>query len=809
MRVNKGKNAHSLRILPALAVFFIAPRTAWTQSELPSPFTDIPVVDADGGEGNPAAMGFDPVREFALTYANDTTGSGSLFDAGTFGLAGRYGGFAAGVHMAFRNGDYFGDEARFSQALPLRILGSSLGAQFHYTTGNSSGKIRLGLDLGWQAAPLPQLRLGYYTRDLFGSGPKPQLQHRFAAGICPFGHRVGASGRLELGGGSEMHADHFDPYAFVRMPLGGALNLWGWFAPRGNRFSLGVSATLGTNSRLGIASGKKSVGIRWVASRSSTPRYVSFGRCARELDLNHPVSMPGMPEGWFGGEDVDLASLSRRFDFLEQDAMADVIVLRLGRMRATFATAEEIHDRILPLHSLGKHVFAYLDADVSPMNYLVASAADRIAVHPQGHFAVRGFSAEITFYKGLLDKIGVEAQFLRHGKSKSFAEPFTRTDLSPEARANLSELMESEWSLYLRKVSAARGIPEEKLRAWLARGEIDLDSAHAHGLIDTLLQSDEVAAAAMGSGTKACTEPAENSAGDPRWGNPEEVALIALNGEIHSGTSRAHGLFGGETMGAETAVALLRKVRGSRMRAVVLRLDSPGGMVQASDQIAREIDLLRRDGKKVVVSVGGTAASGAYYIACRADAIVAEPGSVVGSIGVLWGKVVTRGAYAKLGLTRDGVQTSPHADAVSSARPWTEDEIAVAQRELDRFYATFLDQVREGRRGKVKDLDLAAEGRVFTGIKAKELGLVDTLGGLDMALDLAAHLAGLHDWKSRRVERIYPQAEFHLFQPGYSLLGLNLGPSLPLDEIAAQLEEWEQPRLWALDPASMATGFMR
>jgi protease-4 len=526
------------------------------------------------------------------------------------------------------------------------------------------------------------------------------------------------------------------------------------------------------------------------------------------LDLNQTVTLQSHPNAWFGESGQDLQQLLRRFDYLEKDRDARFIVLRLGRMRADFATAGEIRTRILRLRQSGKRVLAYLDPAVSPMNYFVASAADKVAAHPGGYFGVAGFASEVTFYKGFLDKIGVEAQFLRHGKYKSFVEPFTRADLSPEAESNLRDLLEGWWTHYVRAVSSARRIPENRLRAFFDRGEIDLDSARVHGLIDTLMHPDELAASfGQGKDLRLCPAEEEGPGLDTRWGRPEPVALVAWNGEITSGRSRARGLFGGESIGEETAVATLRALRrSSRVKAVVLRLDSPGGLAQASDRIAREIDLLRKEGKKVVVSVGGAAASGAYYFACRADAIVAEPASVVGSIGVVWGKAVTRGLYDKLGLTRDGLGTAPHADAGSSARPWTEEEKAVLQKHLDRFYAEFLEKVREGRHGKVKNLDSAAEGRVFTGAKALELGLVDQLGGLQTALDEAAKLAKLPAWKSRQIQRVESSGSWSV---AGSVQAMGLASTPPWEEVAAWLKEWGQPQVWALDPALAALALPR
>ncbi len=775
-----------------------AAQVAWPQGELPAPFAGIPVVDAVGS-GNPAS-GRDG-RDFVLSVAGDSVGYNHAWEAQTWGLAGRWNGFTAAYRLAMSAGDYAGENFFLGQSLPLGALGR-LGADWRFADRDGG---QAAFDFGWQAEPLPELRLGYVLRDAVDLADKPPLEHEWALGLRPWGRRVDALGGLEWGGGATIQRAHWHPYTFAQLPVARGLGLWGYWAPRSGRIAASLTAALSPTAHLGLGTTPRhEPGFRLDWSQPPTPKYLVSTGCVREVDLNHPIVMDAREPGWFASGGLDWEHLLQRLDFLENDPTAKVVVLRLGNLRADFATAEELHDRILRLRARGKRVFAYLEPEITPMNYLVASAADRVAAQPQGYFAVPGFAAEVTFYKGLLDKIGIEAQFLRHGKAKSFVEPFTRTGFTPASRENLRQLLNGWWDEYVTEVSSARGLSADSLRAFLDRGEIDLDSARAQGLIDTLLQPDQVAAAAAGSAAPVCKENATEIAGDSRWSAAAPIAVAALNGEITAGESRARGLFGGETMGAETVVRLLERLRhqGS-VRAVVLRLDSPGGEVEASDRIAREIDLLRRDGKKVVVSVGGEAASGAYYVACRADAIVAEPGAVVGSIGVLWGKVVTQGLYGKLGLTREDLKTAPHADALSGARPWTPEEVAVLQRHLDRFYAEFLAQVKERRGSKITDLDSAAEGRVFTGTQGLRLGLVDTLGGLELAERVAAKMAGIPLWEATKITRYYSPAGF----PDWGNVGAVLGIRAPSlwDDLAAGLEEWSHPQLWALDPALAAT----
>ena len=323
--------------------------------------------------------------------------------------------------------------------------------------------------------------------------------------------------------------------------------------------------------------------------------------------------------------------------------------------------------------------------EVTPLNYYLASAADVIAVQPGGHFAVGGFSSEVMFYRGFFDKVGVQPQFLRHGRYKSFEEPYTRKSLSPEARGNLEAYLASSWGYYLDAVSASRRMTRDSVAKVLASGDIDLGHARRAGLIDTLVDQDQLRELAGGKGAGWIRLDGE-AVRDGSWEIQPRIALVVVRGDMVMGRSAPGWLGSPELAGARSVADQLKRARKDpEIKAVVLRVDSPGGSAQAADIMAREVELLRKAGKPVIASVGHMAASGGYYLICGADRIYSSHNSALGSIGILWGKFVLKGLYDKLGLATETVKTTPHADASSMSRPWDSAEVEILQRHMDQL----------------------------------------------------------------------------------------------------------------------------
>ncbi len=442
----------------------------------------------------------------------------------------------------------------------------------------------------------------------------------------------------------------------------------------------------------------------------------------------------------------------------KRDDRVKGIFLDLSMVNAGMTTLKEIRDKLVEFRGeSGKPVIAFADM-YSQRSYYLASVADQVYLVPQGDLDFRGLRSETMYYTGLFEKLGIEMQFIRgsDNKFKSFGEAYTRKDMSPASREQTTALLNGIWSEFIADIAAQRGLDTAKVNAiaagMLVRGAND---AVAQGMVDSLLYRDQVLAnlkqrlgldagkdiefLGMGKYTKAYVPKAQVAVDAKEAGaRKQKVAVIFAQGDIIDGES-TDGSIGGATISA--AVRKARK--DTTVKAIVLRVNSPGGSGLASDVIWREMVLAKAE-KPVVVSMGDVAASGGYYISCAADKIYAEPTTITGSIGVFGMIPNMKGFFNnKLGLTFDGVQTHKYAGMMTVNRPLTQEEKDIFQTFIDRFYGVFTQRVADGRNMPVAQVDSVGQGRVWTGVMAKQLGLVDELGGLEAATKEAATLAGL------------------------------------------------------------------
>ena len=341
----------------------------------------------------------------------------------------------------------------------------------------------------------------------------------------------------------------------------------------------------------------------------------------------------------------------------------------------------------------------------------------------------------MSFYRGTLDKLGIEAQFEGVGKYKNAPNQFTERSFTEPHREQMEALVGSLFDTYVAGVAEGRRLEGPVVRTIIDQGPFRAEEARAAGLVDELLYRDQVEERVPGQRL----DPARyvrSSRGFGLDGRPK-IALVYAVGDIVPGESQSSP-FGGGLAGADTIVRGLRQAReDSTVRAIVLRVDSPGGSGTASDAIWREVALARRV-KPVVASMGDYAASGGYYVAMGADEIAAQPGTITGSIGVFSGKFSLRGLYGKLGVSQETVRRGHNATLFSSWEPWSPEERARVRDLNEAFYATFVAKAAEGRKKKPAEIEAVAQGRVWTGREALAAGLVDRLGGLDAALVAAA-----------------------------------------------------------------------
>jgi protease-4 len=436
------------------------------------------------------------------------------------------------------------------------------------------------------------------------------------------------------------------------------------------------------------------------------------------------------------------------------------LVAKVGDPKMTLARAQELRDAVLAFAASGKPTVAWADTFGESSNatvpYLLASAFGEIWLQPSGELNLLGVAAEVQFVRGVLDKLDVDPQMGQRYEYKNAADRLLATEFTHAHRESSDRLAESAWEQVVAAVAAGRRMTEDAVRDLADQGTLFADEAHKGGLVDHLGYRDEVYTSvrrALGGDVQllfadkwapATSLPARVTK-QLTGRNTPGVALVEGFGGIVTGRSRRTPLQG-PVMGSDTIAAAFRAaVRDEKVRAIVFRVDSPGGSAVASDTVWREVLCAREAGKPVVVSMGAVAGSGGYYVACSADTIVAEPGTITGSIGVLGGKFVTAGLTDKIGLSYDAVAHGEHARMYSTKRRFDDTEWERINLWLDRVYADFTGKVAEGRGMTQEQVHEVAKGRVWTGADAKPRGLVDELGGLETALQIARAKAGLPD----------------------------------------------------------------
>ncbi|MFM8559247.1 MAG: signal peptide peptidase SppA [bacterium] len=438
------------------------------------------------------------------------------------------------------------------------------------------------------------------------------------------------------------------------------------------------------------------------------------------------------------------------------DHAVEGIVLHIRNVEWGWARVHEMAGALREFRASGKPVYASLDGG-GEAEYLLASAASLVSMPPISTLWIDGLTASATFYGTGLTRIGVRPNFARVGRYKSAVEAYTRDSLSVEAREELEVLVDDLYGLFVDSVAVARGLERASVVRLVDGGPYTGREALAKGLLDTLLSVAELDSLATGSQSeKHGRQSFAKYARSGTDGTGEHIALLVAEGEIVDGRSRDSGPFGGRTVGDETLVEALREIgEDDAIRAVVLRVDSPGGSGDASDAVWQELMRLRRT-KPVVVSMGDLAAAGGYYLACAGDAIVAGPGTITGSIGVFGGKFNVLGLYHKLGLNVETVSRGRHAEILSPYSDFSPEELELFQRSLDQFYQVFLGRVAQGRDMTPAQVDSVAQGRVWSGRSAKDLGLVDATGGLMAALAIARERADLPA-DAELVLEVYPR----------------------------------------------------
>jgi len=438
------------------------------------------------------------------------------------------------------------------------------------------------------------------------------------------------------------------------------------------------------------------------------------------------------------------------------------LLIRIDGARLSFASAQEIRSAIIEYRKRNKDVFVFLN-DGSNISYYIASAASKIIMSPSGYLDLRGIYATATFYTGAMEKLGIKAQVVKTGPHKTYGDAFTEKELSDEARAQLNWLMDDLYEQFIANISIGRKLTSNDTRDIINRGPYTAKEAYTAGLIDKLAYYDDLIGEidTGSSQTIDLYEHFNKNYYNSRWSEPKTIAIVYADGSIRPGKS-GRSLWEGKIAGSSTISKALKSVRlDKNIKAVVLRVNSPGGDLFATDDIYRQIELLKSK-KPLVVSMGGVAASGGYYISVAGDDILASPSSITGSIGVVVGKPDMSGFYEKIGLKKETIKRGRHSDIRSFDKPATEDEIELVERQVEQYYNDFVNKVSQWRKIDVDSVNAIAGGRVWTGKQALDRGLIDSYGGIWEAIELARNRAGI-DGEDKLVIKTYPRYGFSLF----------------------------------------------
>ena len=502
------------------------------------------------------------------------------------------------------------------------------------------------------------------------------------------------------------------------------------------------------------------VGI-WLAFRTPEPTIRDNSVLVLRVAGALPDYTPDDPfKKYFGGPDQSLTGLVMQFKKAKLDKRIKGILLDVNMSGVGWGKAEEIRDAITDFRSSGKPVYAYIEFGLNK-EYYIATAADKIIVPPPGELFINGFAAEVMFFRGSLDKLGIYPDIYQIGKYKTAANMFTQKEMTEAHKQFMDELVDDLYGRYLNTIAQARHKSYDEVRTLIDNAPYNADEAKKAGLIDDAMYRDEVETMLKKQFGQKESEPLIAVRGSEyRDVSPESlglnkgerIAVIYASGEIGSGSSQ-NSPSGDQSIGSDTVAKALNDAAADKtIKAIVLRVDSPGGSGLASDIIWRAVETANQK-KPVVVSMSDVAASGGYYISASARKIIAQPSTITGSIGVLAGKPVMRGFYDWLGISNQYVMRGKTAGMFRETEKFSDEERVKFEEWIKTtYYRDFVPKVAKGRGKDAQYVDSVAQGRVWTGGQAKDKGLVDEFGGLDRAIDVAKQLANIPADKG--VERV-------------------------------------------------------
>ena len=479
--------------------------------------------------------------------------------------------------------------------------------------------------------------------------------------------------------------------------------------------------------------------------------------------------------------------LERLWKIAEDSEIAGVTLVIKSEPAASYAHAEELADAFRVLKAHGKKVICSFE-DAGPKALFACASASRVVINPAGGLRYSGIKTTHLYLAGLLDKIGVKAEFVRIGAHKAAPEQFMNEHASETAKADQEDLLRQHEAVFARNMALYRGIPEDKFREISSRGPFVASEAKDAHLVDSYAFDDELERVTRDViGRKVNYVKDSHEVRPPKaFGVRPRVGLLYIDGDIVDGRSQTIPLLGTKLVGSYTIVDSVKALADDDgIKAVVLRIESPGGSSMASDVMWRELKKLGEK-KPLIVSMGSIAASGGYYVAAPAKIIFALPLTITGSIGIFYGKADVSELLSKLGVNVEVRKTPPRADAESFYRGFTDDERVELRHKVGQFYDVFLDRVAQGRHLSKEEVDAVGQGRVWAGQQALEHKLVDQMGGLRHAL-AAARDAG-HLPADAPIEE-HPAVEKSLLEYALGVVGLKAGASMSVGSLPVPVRE--------------------
>lgn len=510
-----------------------------------------------------------------------------------------------------------------------------------------------------------------------------------------------------------------------------------------------------------------------------------------------------------GGGPMSLHDLRTLVDAVENDDKIAGVLVEIGPLAEGMGKIEEVRD-ILGRLKGKKKVYAFLNADfVMEDTYYLATIADKIVINPEAGLALNGFEGEVTFWRGTLEKLHIKPDVIMFKEYKSAGEPFKNKEMSPAFEEWLSSVLNEYYARIVAATVQSRGLDEATVKQLFEKGGQTAKQALAAKLVDATGYIDELEeelrlAHAPDQKERKLVGGRRYLASKRGFGaKGEKVAVIYAMGPIMSAHG-TQGIFGGEGIsGPNLAKTVREAAKDDSVKAIVLRVDSPGGSAIGSDYVRREIELAKAK-KPVVVSMGAVAGSGGYWISMEANKIVAQPSTLTGSIGVVFTKMNLRGFFEWMGANLDGVQVGPNANILSASHNLTAAQEATMREWMQEVYDDFVNHVARSRKKSYEDAEKLARGRVWTGAQAKDNGLVDELGGLDKAVELALAEANLAGKEHQLV--IFPRQKnfFEALAEGMEGASVSMrrqaAPIEVLDALEDAREELETPKVMTLMP---------